>query len=253
MKENLNLLIKKLIGKVFPEFSNKVTWSLITVGFGILALPAPTYLLFINLIIDFYNKTTNSDINLIKIDAITPSNGIALTLILSGLIYHLAIKGIQLYPEILKENNEKETQERKRLSDINLYEQFIEILPPTSLSIELLKNHNFGNSYHNNAVKDFDKLEYRWNLATQHFHDQEIERKSAHLYSEIIKFNYFIACKSHYINGNILSMLTEIDRAREMEWLPQTEENVQKANEWGSTIHQLYIDFISTCKNNLAI
>ncbi|MEY7151791.1 hypothetical protein AB9C31_22755, partial [Enterobacter cloacae] len=61
MKENLNLLFNKLIHKAFPEFSNKVTWTLITFGVGVLALPAPTYLIFINLIIDFYNKQTNSN------------------------------------------------------------------------------------------------------------------------------------------------------------------------------------------------
>ncbi|MBY6292480.1 hypothetical protein K5X92_15955 [Enterobacter bugandensis] len=253
MKENLNLLIKKLIGKVFPEFSNKVTWTLLTAGIGILALPAPTYLLFVNLIIDFYNKTTNSEISLLKIDSITPSSGVALTLILSGLFFHLIIKGLQIYPEILKENNQREIQERKRVADIKLYEAFIAIIPPTSLSIELLKDHDFGNSYHDNNVKDFSKLEYGWGHADQHFHDNEIEDKAAHLYSEIMKFDYFLACKSHYINDHILSMLTDRDRAMVMEWLPQTEENVKRANEWSSTIYQLYCDFISTCKNNLAI
>lgn len=103
MKDNLNLLIKKLIRKAFPEFSNKVTWTLLTAGIGILALPAPTYLLFVNLIIDFYNKTTNSEISLLKIDSITPSSGVALTLILSGLVFHLLIK-----PPYIPRNSKRE-------------------------------------------------------------------------------------------------------------------------------------------------
>ncbi|EFP2277441.1 hypothetical protein HP916_004765, partial [Escherichia coli] len=153
MKDNLNLLIKKLIRKAFPEFSNKVTWTLLTAGIGILALPAPTYLLFVNLIIDFYNKTTNSEISLLKIDSITPSSGVALTLILSGLVFHLLIKAPHIYQEILKENNQKEIQERKRVADVKLYEAFIDILPTTSLSIEFLKDHDFENSYHDNNTK----------------------------------------------------------------------------------------------------
>lgn len=253
MNENIDLFIKKLIHKAFPEFSNKVTWSLIAAGIGILALPAPTYLLFINIIIDFYNKTTNSHITLINIESITPSSGVALTLILSGLIYHLIIKALQIFPEIQNENKVKEIQERKRIADIKLYETFIGMLPPTSLSIELLKSHDFGNSYHDNSVKSFNKLEYNWGLADQHFHDQGIEQKATELYNEIMEFNNFLAHKSHYINGPILSMLTSRDRAMAMEWSPQTEENVKKANEWGSKIYKLYCEFITTCRNNLAI
>ncbi|ECI4157770.1 hypothetical protein AH626_21920 [Salmonella enterica subsp. enterica serovar Schwarzengrund] len=253
MKDNLNLLIKKLIRKAFPEFSNKVTWTLLTAGIGILALPAPTYLLFVNLIIDFYNKTTNSEISLLKIDSITPSSGVALTLILSGLVFHLLIKVPHIYQEILKENNQKEIQERKRVADVKLYEAFIDILPTTSLSIEFLKDHNFENSYHDNNTKDISNLEYGWGHADQHFHNNEIEDKATHLYSEIIKFNYFLAYKSHNINDYMFSMLTDRDRAMVMELLPQTKENIKIANEWSSTIHQLYCDFISTCRNNLAI
>lgn len=254
MKENLNLFIKKLINKAFPEFSNKVTWTLITVGIGILALPAPTYLLFINLVIDFYNKKTNSNINLIEINNITPSSGIALTLIITGLIYHLTIKGLQIYPEIIRENNEKEVNKNKRIADITLYEKFIELFPPTSLSVRLLKDQDFGSPYHENAVKDFDKLKYGWGHANQHFHDQEIEDKANVLYLEINKFNAFLANNTNYINhGPLISMLTDWDRAMDMEWEPQTEENVKKANEWGSEIHAIYCDFIDSTRKKLAI
>lgn len=250
MKE---IFIKKLIGKIFPEFSNKVTWTLITIGIAILAIPAPTYLLPVNFIIDVYNKKTDSDINLITIDSISPSNGVALTLIILGLVYHLAIKALQLYPEISNEKNKKDMRERKRAADIQLYEQFIEILPPTSLLIEFLKNHDFGISFHNNNIKNIDVFKYGWNHPDQHFHDEEIEKKSIFLYDEIMKFDNFLAFKSRYINDSILSILTARDQYMEMDWLPQTEENVNKANKWSLEIYHHYCDFISTCKNNLAI
>lgn len=192
MKENLDLLVKKIISKAFPEFSNKVTWSLITLGIGFLALPAPTYLLFINLILDFYNEKTNSNINLIDINSITPSSGIAFSLIITGLIYHLTIKGMQLYPEVIKENHNKEINDRKRVSDIALYKKFIDFLPPTSLSIELFKNQDFGASYHENSIKDLDKLRYGWGHADQHFHDQVLEDKVTILCSEIMSFDNFL-------------------------------------------------------------
>lgn len=254
MNDNLNLLLKKLIHKAFPEFSNKVTWTLITVGVGILALPAPTYILFINLIIDFYNKQTNSDITLIDINSITPSNSLGLTLIIIGLAYHLVIKGMQIFHEIKKENDLNLKSDIRRKADIKLYERFIAILPPTSLSISLFKDHDFGHSYHENSIKDMDKLSYNWGHADQHFHDPEIESKAKELSSDIENFNNSLALRSGYIHtGPMLSILTDRDRANDFEWLPQTEKNVKEANEFSASIYKKYCDFILTCKKNLMI
>ncbi|MBT1727462.1 hypothetical protein [Enterobacter quasimori] len=252
MKEILEILAKKLIGKIFPEFSNKVTWSLITVGLGILALPAPTYILFLNLIIDFFNKTTDSTVNLVDIENITPSNTIALTLIISGLLYHVVIKALQLYPEVIIENNKKEVQERKRIADIELYKSFMSLLPPTSLTIELLKNHDFGATFHENSIKDFDKLRYCWGNADQHFHNQEIETKAANLRNQMLAFDEFLACNSNYIsNTPYLTMLRHGDS--DMQWADETEAKVQKANQESETVFRNYNDFVITCKNLLAV
>lgn len=254
MNKNLELFINKFINKLFPEFSNKVTWLLITFGISILALPAPTYILFVNLIIDFYNKTTKSNVMLIDIDKIAPSSGIALTLILSGLGYHLIIKGLQTYLEIFKENKNKYKTDMFRAADTTLYNQFIALLPPDSPAIELLKEHNFGNSFHEKSVDYFNKLNYKWGLANQHFHDNELETKSIKLCDEIKNFHSFLALNSNYLNqGPLLSMLSDWDRAMDIEWTPETEKNVKKANEWGTEIYNLYCDFIITCKKKLAL
>ena len=254
MNENVNLFIKKLIGKAFPEFSNKVTWTLITLGSSMFLLPAPTYLLFTNLIIDFYNKKTQSNISLIDINSVNPSNGIALTLILSGLGYHLFIKGLQTYESIRNINREAITNDRLRDSDINLYNEFLEVLPPDSLLIELLKDHDFGASFHENSIKSLSDLRYKFGRANQIFHDKEIQNLSENLRDEFLSFDNFLAINSHYIHqGPRLTMLSDRDRAMDMDWSPQTEEKVKKANEWGSKLYKLYFEFIATCKKKLAV
>ncbi|MDA8497959.1 hypothetical protein [Citrobacter sp. Igbk 17] len=252
MKEILEILAKKLIGKIFPEFSNKVTWSLIAVGLSILSWPTPTYILFLNLIIDLLNKTTGSSINLIDIGNITPSNTIAVILIISGLVYHLAIKALQLYPEVIIENNKKEEQNRKRDADIELYKNFMSLLPPTSLIIEFLKNHNFGATFHQNSVEGFDKLRYSWGHADQHFHNQELETKATNFYNQMLAFDEFLSCNTNHIGNTPYSnMLSHKDT--DMNWTDETEAKVKKANEWSSEIHALYNDFVITCKNTLAV
>lgn len=254
MNENINLLFNKLIHKAFPEFSNKVTWSLIFAGISIIALPAPTYILFLNLIIDFYNKETHSNISLVDINSITPSNGFAYILIVTGLIYHIIIKGFQAHRGILSEKHRMEAGEKKRTSDITLYNKFIEIIPVDSGLVELLKEHDFGNSFHENKIKTLDQLHYKWGLADQHFHDSEIESKITKLIDDLQKFNDFISLHSNYINtGPLISIPTQRDRANDFDWSPKTTENVKKANEWSSELYTNYCDLIMTCKNKLLI
>ncbi|HFP0737993.1 TPA: hypothetical protein ACHLB0_003597, partial [Escherichia coli] len=200
------------------------------------------------------NKQTGSNITLIDINSITPSNSLGLTLIICGLMYHIVIKGLQTFIEITREKKLDLTNEAKREADIKLYERFIDILPPTSLSISLLKDHDFGHSFHGNSLKDIEKLSDKWGHADQHFHDPEIESKAIKLNSDIQKFNTFLSLRSHYIHsGPILTMLTEQDRANGFEWFPQTEKNVQEANERSNAIYKDYCDFILTCKKNLMI
>lgn len=254
MNENINLFFNKLIHKAFPEFSNKVTWSLIFVGISIIALPAPTYILFINLIIDFYNKETHSSISLIDINSITPSNGFAYALIVTGLIYHIIIKGFQAHREILSEKQRMEIEEKKRISDITLYNSLTDIIPVDSGLVELLKDHDFGNSFHENKIKILDQLNYKWGLADQHFHDGEIESKTTKLIDDLLRFNDFISSHSNYVNtGPLISIPTQRDRANDFDWSPETTENVKKANKWSSELYTNYCDLIMTCKNKLLI
>lgn len=254
MKENLDLFIKKLIHKAFPEFSNKVTWTLIAFGIGIIALPTPIYILFINLIIDFYNKHTQSNITLIDIGSITPSNGFAFALIISGLIYHLVIKGFQTYIEISNEKNQKEIQEKKRTADIKLYNDFVKIIPVDSALISLLKDHDFGTSFHENKIKTLSDLHYKWGLANQHFHDNEIETKITKLIEGLKRFDDFLSTKSDYIgNSPLLSIVPADERPNDFSWTDETIEKIREANEWSSELYKNYCDLILICKDKLFI
>ncbi|ELY5801075.1 hypothetical protein SNN69_000382, partial [Cronobacter sakazakii] len=166
----------------------------------------------------------------------------------------LFIKGLQTYESIKKINRETITTDRLRDSDINLYKEFLEVLPPDSLLIELLKDHDFGASFHKDSIKSLSDLRYKFGQANQIFHDKEIQKLSENLRNEFLSFDNFLAMNSHYIHqGPMLTMLSDRDRAMDMDWSPQTEEKVKKANEWGSKLYNLYFEFIATCKKKLAI
>jgi len=261
----LKLFLEKLIHKAFPEFSNKVTWTLISLGIAILAIPAPTYLMFINLFIDFYNNTVNGHVRLIDISMVTPSTGTAITLILSGLIYHIVIKGIQLYGEIQTEKRkshqaelivsiEKEKNEKLTYADRKLFEEFTSLLPTNSLSIELLKDQDFGASYHKKSLDDIDSFTYKWGKADQHFHDAELEIKSVNFFKESKEFLNFLALSSGFIGaGPLLSIPLDNERANDWEWSENTNENIRKANKWSHELHEKYCEFIVLGKKKLLI
>ncbi|MBN7123534.1 hypothetical protein BSU01_17765 [Erwinia billingiae] len=265
MNSTVKLLVEKIIHKAFPEFSNKVTWTLITVGIAILIFPVPTYVMFINLIIDLYNNTAHTHVGRLDIGSFTPNTGAAITLILSGLIYHLAVKGIQIYGQIYelktKENNkiteaniEKEKNEKLNDADIKLFSVFTSLLPANSTSIELLKDHHFGNSYHDNHLKDIEGFTYRWGKADQHFHDSELEIMSQEFFEEAKRFLNFLALSSGYIQASsLLSIPTDTERANDWDLSENTAKNIKKANEWSLKLHELYCNFVTKSKKNLLI
>jgi len=248
------VFLEKLINKAFPEFSNKVTWTLITLGAAMLVMPAPTYLMLLNLFIDFYNKTAHKEINLIDIENFSPSSGIAITLIISGLLYHVVIKAIQLYAEIIEIKGRQSINDKKINADEKLFKEFLNILPTSSLSIELLKDHDFGASFHDASLKDLESLKYKWGKADQHFHDHEIEAQSIELLNDINGFLAFLYKSSAYIGtGPLLSIPTSRERAYDWDWPESTREKIRKANELGTKIYDSYCNFVSTTKRKLMI
>ncbi|HAV2028530.1 TPA: hypothetical protein JHJ51_004188, partial [Enterobacter cloacae] len=109
-------------------------------------------------------------------------------------------------------------------------------------------------SFHKDSIKSLSDLRYKFGQANQIFHDKEIQNLSENLRNEFLSFDNFIAMNSHYIHqGPRLTMLSDRDRAMDMDWSPQTEEKVKKANEWGSKLYKLYFEFVATCKKKLAI
>ncbi len=265
LKSTAKILLEKLINKAFPEFSNKVTWLLIYVGTAILLMPAPTYIMLLNLIIDFYNNKTNSHVKIIDIGDFTPSTGAAITLIISGLTYHLIIKGLQIYSELHNERikiarnkntitNQKEINDRKINADLKLYESFKSILPPNSSSIAFLKEQDFGFPFHKPLLDDIEKFTYQWGRPDQHFHDSEIQSKSKEFYDKADAFIKLLASAAGYIRATpLLSIPTDDERAHDWDWSDGTINNVKKANELSGELHTIYCELVVLCKKKLLI
>jgi hypothetical protein len=114
-KEEIKLFIIKLGNKyIFPDFTNKLTWYVVTVGVGIIVMPQPFKLLFINWCIEVFNLNSGIKFTLPEMDS---GNDYltGLILISIGFVHNIGKKYIELrishnqlisLKEAHKDNNE---------------------------------------------------------------------------------------------------------------------------------------------------
>jgi hypothetical protein len=173
MNKHVDVLIEKVIGKVFPDISKKIAWALIGTGLSIIVIPNPVYVIGINYLIDIYNIRFSDGIDFIKINNTGPSSGVGLTVVIIGAVYSLANNYLPYFKEKLR----AEIDKRKLESDTKLYHKFLEALPPNSESLRLFKEHHFGNTFHINSIDDMDNFNDSWNIPTNHFSNIKLEAK----------------------------------------------------------------------------
>jgi hypothetical protein len=99
-------------------------------------------------------------------------------LVLMALTHNIGYKYFELKKEIF---NHKTLQDR-RISDYKLLETFLVEFPSNSASSILLKEHDFGNSFDRDKLKNIDDFYYRWNGAEYHFIDPDIDKKRQELF-----------------------------------------------------------------------
>ncbi|MBT7973079.1 MAG: hypothetical protein HN687_02875, partial [Candidatus Marinimicrobia bacterium] len=183
-KEETKAFIVRLGEKwLFPDFTNKLTWYVVTLGAGFILIPQPIKLFFINWMIEIFNVNSGLKLTLPEMEASTDyTTGIIL--VFMALAHNIGYKYFELKKEIF---NHKALQDR-RISDYKLLESFLVQFPSNCSSAILLKEHDFGNSFDRDGLQDIDAFYYQWNGAEYHFIDPEIDQKRQHLHEGCKKF-----------------------------------------------------------------
>ncbi|WP_434985306.1 hypothetical protein [Vreelandella zhaodongensis] len=141
--------------------------------------------------------------------------------------------------------------EKSQEVDRKLFDRFLSEFPSNSRSVTLLKEHDFGNSYHDNNTDEIDRFVDTWNTAESEFLDDELEVTRKELYEKLYTFIYKLAQSSGYIGtGPILSAVPDAYRG-EWEWPERVETRINELNKLSTECYELHQQFVMLGRRKL--
>lgn len=234
---------------LFPDFSNKLTWLVATVGAGIIVTPVLLKEIVYNWLIDTFNLNAGEHL---KLAALMPSGAdylIGFSLIAFALLHNVSSRyfGYRMAQMGDKYNQDILAADRK------LFDKFLEVFPSNSPSARLLHEHDFGNSFHEGNTDQIDNFVSHWGIAEMCFHDAEIEEAKAALYTSCRKLVYELSSAAFYIGaGPMLTCIPDAFRGA-WQWPPHVEQRIRELNELASTCHSQHQSFIATARRRLKV
>jgi len=247
-KQEIKTFIVKLGEKwFFPDFTNKLTWYVVTLGTGFILVPQPIKLFFINWLIEVFNVNSGLKLTLPEMEASTDyTTGIIL--VFMALAHNIGYKYYELKKEIF---NHKALQDR-RIFDYKLLESFLAELPSNCASVMLLKEHDFGNSFDRDRLQQLEVFYYQWNGAEYHFIDPEIDQKRREFFEGCKKFLLKVAAHTTPVGASNFSSVIP-DHLRSDDWnLPEwVTIEIRELNELATDLFKERQEFIAFAKSKI--
>jgi hypothetical protein len=231
---------------LFPDFYNKVTWYVVTLGAGIILTPTPFKLVVYNWIIESFNLNLGNALTLSEMGYSTADYWLGFAIIISALLHNVFSKWL------LYQNDIKDMVKAEKVSAVDkaLFKEFLEIFASSSRSAHLLETHGFENSFSLESLKNIDKFVDEWNFPEKSFINPELEAIRKVLWNKCHEFRLLIATKSSPIHGGSQSVVP--DRVRGDLYYPEWVDNDVKAvNEMASEVFSLHQGFIKSMREDL--
>lgn len=169
-----------------------------------------------------------------------------LILIFMALAHNIGYKYFGLKQKIF----EHRIRQEQRISDTNLLEKFVNEFSSNCPSAVLLKEHDFGNSFDRDSLKQINDFYYKWNGAEYHFIDSEIDTKRNLLHDKSKLFLLKIAEYTTPVGASNFSSVVP-NHLRTEDWnLPDWVKNqIEELNKLATSLfeqHQQFIDYAKT-------
>ena len=231
---------------LFPDFYNKVTWYVVTLGAGIILTPTPFKLVVYNWIIESFNLNSGNTLTLSEMGPSTADYWLGFALIISALLHNVFSKWL------LHQNDIQDRVKAEKVSEVDevLFKDFLEVFPSGSRSAYLLETHDFGNSFSIESLKDIDKFVDEWNCPEKSFINPELEDIRKELWNKSHEFSWLIAKKSAPTQGGFQSVVP--DRVKsDWDWPERVDNDVKAVNEMASEVFLLHQGFIKSMREAL--
>ena len=225
---------------LFPDFTNKLTWFVTGLGATILATPILIQHAFYNWLIKTFNLNSGLPISLAELEKLSPDFSIGVILVIFALFHNIIYRYLN-YIESTKKVNELLSIEE---ADRSLFLKFMKDFPSNSLSINLLRNHDFGAPYHENETKEIDNFVNYWNTAERKFLDQELELKRQELWNKCYKLVNRLASNSYDLNGgSMFSCIPDLYRG-DWDWPDHVNKIINELNSMSTDCFDLHQELI---------
>ncbi|WP_191603426.1 hypothetical protein [Marinomonas algicola] len=246
-QEEVKSFIIKLGNKwFFPDFSNKITWYVVTLGAGFILVPEPIKLFFLNWLIDIFNLNSGVPLELPDLEASTDYT-VGIVLIVLALAHNLGHK----YFSLEKDKFDHAVSQELKHSDLKLLEKFLLEFPSDCSSAILLKDHDFGNSFNRDYLKNIDDFTYRWNGAEYKFMNKDIDEKRAVFHSLCKSFLVKIAEYTSPVGASNFSSVVPDHLRGEWDFPDWVKSQITELNEMATEVYRTHQEFILYAKNEI--
>ena len=233
---------------LFPDFTNKLTWFVVSVGVGILVTPSPLKLVFYNWVIETLNLNSGVPFTLADLNADSAGSIYGFLLIAFGLLHNIAYKYFSSAGNIqtVEKNN------RHVRADTALYEKFVNEFSSNSGAAIFLRDHDLGNSYEGAKTRELEDFYNNWNTAETTFLTTTLEKKKMELWMASKAFLNELASVSGVVNGNVkwFSVIPE-QYMGHFDYPDFVTKRVKKLNDMATHCHQVHQELIALCKEEL--
>ena len=241
-KSDCRELIIKLGRKwFFPDFHNKLTLMIVSLGAGLLVL-APFKLAIYNWLIQTFNINMGSSLTFADVGDGVFEKYIGVLLIFIALFHNVFSKWL-LNQEPAEKREEKDI-------DKTLFSKFLTLLPTDSRSIHMLHVHDFSNQFGDESLADIEKFVRNWNNPEYQFLNLSLEKKKMEFFNKAQEFVWLIANKSSPNNMGFQSVVS--DKFRDDWNLPEwLEKEIVEVNETATDVYRQHQEFIMFVRREL--
>ena len=246
-KEEIKEFIVKIGSKwFFPDFSNKVTWYVVTLGAAVILTPGPLKVLISNWLIDVFNLNYGEYVKLKDVSNTNADHWLGFGLIFISLLHNVFSKWLIFQDTLMTQID----ADRGRETDIKLFNEFMSKLPSGSWTVELLKNHDFGNVFKIEEIAEIDRFVEFWNSPDKSFLNESIEVKKYALWEKGREFSRLISQSTSPTRQGHQSVVPDEYRNRD-DWPKRYDDEIKMLNDTATEVFNLHQDFIKFGRKTL--
>ncbi|MBE3671496.1 hypothetical protein BOO25_21545 [Vibrio navarrensis] len=246
-KQEVKAFLIKLGRKwFFPDFANKVTWFVVTLGASIILAPIPLKQVILNFLIESFNLNSGELLTLAELGSTSADYWLGFALIAIALAHNVFCKWLVLQECI----QARADSEKAKEVDRKLFSEFISLLPSTSGAAQFLEQHDFGNTFDLSRFHPIDQFVYDWNCPEKTFLDESLESIKMDFWNKSSELSILIGRKTGPLRSGRQSVLTE-------EYLgaynipEEYEEDIKLLNQKATDLFQIHQKLTSQCRKKL--